>query len=170
MSSAGVFAAGGLVGTLNGGATTSQVTNSYWDTSTSGQASSAAGTGMATASLQGALPAGFNDGNWAVLTSPVASYPYPTGIFTSAPQVVTGTAYSGINVDPIAGEIIVGQANGTSFGETVTGANGVYYFLLQNGTIPAANGQVLVSSVSGGVNYSAGERVCRQCRRLGRRR
>ncbi len=125
---------------------------------------------MATASLQGALPAGFNDGNWAVLTSPVASYPYPTGIFTSAPQVVTGTAYSAINVDPIAGEIIAGQVNGTSFGETVTGANGVYYFLLQNGTIPAANGQVIVSSVSGGVNYSAGERVRRQCRRLGRQR
>ncbi len=153
VSGTGAFAAGGLVGTLSG-ATTSQVTNSYWDTSTSGQSTSAAGTGMATAALQGALPAGFNDGNWAVLTSPVPSYPYLTAIFATTPEVVTGTAYSAINVNPIEGELIAGQANGTSFGETVTGADGVYYFLLQNGTIPAANGQVLVSSVTGGVNYT----------------
>src|SRR6185312_10213966 len=62
---------GGLIGVLaNGGI----VTNSYWDTSTSGTTVSAAGTGRTTAQLQSMLPAGFDAGTWAI--SKMLSYPF----------------------------------------------------------------------------------------------
>jgi hypothetical protein len=63
---------GGLAADVFGGAS---VTNSYWDTETTGQATSAAGTGMTTAQLRGALPTGFGS-SWGI-TAPL-SYPFLT--------------------------------------------------------------------------------------------
>lgn len=55
--------AGGLIGFVN--PTGTAVTNSYWDTQTSGQSTSAAGTGLTTAQLQsGTLPNGFDPTVW----------------------------------------------------------------------------------------------------------
>ncbi len=51
---------GGLIGANSG-----TVTNSYWDTDTSGQSTSAGGSGLTSAQLQsGALPAGFDPAIW----------------------------------------------------------------------------------------------------------
>jgi hypothetical protein len=49
------------------------ITNSYWDTETSGQAASAAGTGLTTAQLRAQLPAGFG-APWAITKT--RSYPF----------------------------------------------------------------------------------------------
>lgn len=52
---------GGLVGTLS---QTTAVNNSYWNTTTSGRATSQGGTGLTTAAMQAALPTGFSSGSW----------------------------------------------------------------------------------------------------------
>jgi hypothetical protein len=61
---------GGLVAVnaLNG--TTGTVTNSYWDTQTSGQQSSDGGTGMTTKQLASGLPTGFDPAVWTILPDP----------------------------------------------------------------------------------------------------
>jgi hypothetical protein len=73
---------GGLVATTSGSPT---VTDSYWDAQTSGQTTSGGGlgTGMTTAQLRAALPAGFGNA-WAI--TPTYSYPFlndPAFDFTS---------------------------------------------------------------------------------------
>src|SRR4029079_14648215 len=60
---------GGLVATTSGSPT---VTHSYWDTQTSGQVTSVAGTGLTTSQLRAALPAGFGNAWWFT-----ESYSYP---------------------------------------------------------------------------------------------
>jgi hypothetical protein len=50
------------------------VTNAYWDTQTTGQATSNAGTGMTTAQLRAALPTGFDPAIWGI--TPNLSYPF----------------------------------------------------------------------------------------------
>lgn len=60
------------------------VTNSYWNTQTSGQSTSAAGTGLTTAQLAGGLPVGFDPTIWS--TSP-GSYPFLSGQPSSGPIV-----------------------------------------------------------------------------------
>ncbi|MGB7258573.1 MAG: hypothetical protein WBD48_10905, partial [Pseudolabrys sp.] len=63
---------GGLIGVVSGGAT---ATNSYWDTGTTGQATSAGGgTGKTTTQLRAAVPAGFNTSTWAI--NKTLSYPF----------------------------------------------------------------------------------------------
>lgn len=55
------FTGGGLIQHVSNGS----ITNSYWDVQSSGQSSSAAGTGLSTADLQsGALPTGFDPTIW----------------------------------------------------------------------------------------------------------
>jgi hypothetical protein len=71
---------GGLVGAVMN---TPTVTESYWDKTTSGLATSAAGTGRTTAQLRNALPAGFVLG-WGISKS--LSYP-----FLSDPDTFTST-------------------------------------------------------------------------------
>jgi filamentous hemagglutinin family protein len=51
---------GGLIG-FNSGTT---ITNGFWNTQTSGQSTSAGGTGLSTAQLQAALPTGFSSSTW----------------------------------------------------------------------------------------------------------
>jgi len=57
---------------LSGAAGT--VTSSYWDIRSTGQPASAGGTGLTTAQLTAALPAGFDPGIWTI--NPAQSYPY----------------------------------------------------------------------------------------------
>ncbi len=64
---------GGLVGFATCCATT---TNAYWDTQTSGQATSDSGTGQTTAQLKTGLPAGFNPTIWGINPIVNAGYPY----------------------------------------------------------------------------------------------
>ncbi|HEY6256047.1 MAG TPA: S8 family serine peptidase, partial [Xanthobacteraceae bacterium] len=72
---------GGLVAKSRG-----TVTNSYWDTETSGQSSSAGGTGMTTAQLASGLPPGFDPNVWTILPDP--SYPYFPWQTSNIPAVV----------------------------------------------------------------------------------
>ena len=60
---------GGLVGFNDG-----TVTTSYWDIQTSGQTTSAGGTGLTTAQLQSGLPTGFSATVWTI--NPGNGYPY----------------------------------------------------------------------------------------------
>jgi filamentous hemagglutinin family protein len=50
------------------------ITNSYWNTQTSGQNSSAGGTGMTSQQLASGLPTGFSSDIWTILADP--SFPY----------------------------------------------------------------------------------------------
>jgi hypothetical protein len=60
---------GGLVGVASG-----SVLNSYWDVNTSGQMTSAGGTGLSTAQLRSTLPVGFDPATWAI--NRALSYPF----------------------------------------------------------------------------------------------
>ena len=75
---------GGLIGTATG---TPSVTNSYYDTQTTGQSGSAGGTGLTTAQLTSGLPAGFDPAIWGggggaypfLLNNNPLGAPVPTG-------------------------------------------------------------------------------------------
>lgn len=115
---------GGLIGTLTD--VNQTVTNSYWDTQTTGQAASAGGLGLGqtTAQLQGALPAGFGGAVWgrqAADTYPYLNWRFPNGILAPSGFVrdAAGAAVAGEPVRLAAG-------GGASYGAN-SGANGYYY-------------------------------------------
>ena len=56
--------------------TTGTATNSYWDTQTTGQSTSAGGTGQTSAQLVNVIPNGFATGAW---TTSAGSYPFLAG-------------------------------------------------------------------------------------------
>ena len=132
---------GGLVGTNLGA-----VTDGYWDTGTTGQMSSGAGTPETTAQLQSLTLATAlaNPANWGIVSG--ISYPYLASQFpTGTPQVVAGTVFNDLGVTPAGAGItvngLVGGAALTSTltgGAVATGANGYYYYLLAPNTIPAS--------------------------------
>jgi len=63
------------------------ITNSYWNTETSGQASSAGGTGMTSKQLAQGLPGGFDPAVWTILPDP--SFPYfPWAPASTIPNIV----------------------------------------------------------------------------------
>jgi filamentous hemagglutinin family protein len=63
------------------------ITSSYWNTETSGQPSSAGGTGMTSVQLAQGLPPGFDPNVWTILPDP--SFPYfPWAPFSTIPNVV----------------------------------------------------------------------------------
>jgi filamentous hemagglutinin family protein len=68
----GVIKTGGLIGETNSNSGAITI-NSYWDTQTTGVATSAGGTGLTTAQLQGTLPTGFSAAIWGTGTG---LYPY----------------------------------------------------------------------------------------------
>ena len=112
---------GGLVGTING--TLQSVTNGYWDTQTTGQATSAAGTGLTTAQLQGTLPAGFTAPVWGTQAGayPYLTWRYPTGVLAVSGFVTTAAGAR------LPGQAVRLAAGGSLSYQTNTGANGYYY-------------------------------------------
>jgi filamentous hemagglutinin family protein len=137
-SGAGAFV-GGLVGNDFG-----TVATSYWDTQTTGQPTSAGGsgaTGLLTSQLQGALPTGF------VSVSPWATgaglYPYLTTSFPTGVQAISGFAYKdAAGATPLASgaagaAYVSADASGVSFGSATTGANGYYYLFAAKGSAPS---------------------------------
>jgi filamentous hemagglutinin family protein len=144
---------GGLVGASSGGGV---VLNSYWDTQTTGRATSVGGTGLTTAQLQGtttvALGAAFTGG---AAGGTAGLYPYLASAFPGGLQAVSGTAYK--NAGSIAaasstsGLVFVGLTlDGTAQTAVATGANGYYYFALPAGTI-APSGTVLLATTTANV-------------------
>jgi hypothetical protein len=116
--------------------------NLYYDSTTSGMSTDAAGvggtgpaTGLATASLLGALPhANFATGTWGTGTD---LYPYLKAIYgSSAPQAISGYAYlaDGTTKAVKAQVGIYGNGYLLNGGTMTTGANGFFYELLANTT------------------------------------
>ncbi|WP_165825242.1 YDG domain-containing protein [Rhodopseudomonas palustris] len=139
---------GGLIAKMGAGT----VTNSYWDTQTSGLSTSDGGTGVTTATLQAALPSGWNTATWGIIAG--VSYPFLKSFWSGTPQVVSGTAYTNNGVTPASGGNVAVMVNGAAVGSASAGANGYYNVLLAPGTI-GSNSQ-LVSFTSGtnaGVSY-----------------
>ena len=121
----GAGSRGGLIGNIVGVLQT--ITTSYWDTQTTGIATSAGtgATGLTTAQLQGALPAGFVPGTWGTQAN---AYPFLSWRFPAGVLAVSGFTRGA--ADP--GTLLVGEAvrvatGGTASYQTNSGANGYYY-------------------------------------------
>ena len=98
-------ARGGLVASIfNSG----PVTNSYWDKSTSGQGSSAGGTGLTTAQLKAALPADFITSRWGITRT--VSYP-----FLINPAAFRSTLATTVNANRIFTFLPIGQLDTTEY-------------------------------------------------------
>jgi len=141
---------GGLIGT-NGG--TGNITNSYWDTQTSGQSTSADGVGKTTAQLQSALQSGFSGSTWGIIagdgSAANGSYPYLKGIYSSTPRVISGYMPGGsASATGLSGTSVKLSYAGSVIDTFSTGDNGFYYFLESNGTV-ANNNPFLVYLDSG---------------------
>ncbi len=123
------------------------ITDSYWDTQTSGVTLSGAGTGVTTGQLMGSLPAGFSSSAWGTGADllPYLLWQYPNG----APQAISGYAYKNDGTTPLAPTVeyptsVSALVNGVSESPVGTYADGFYYFLLAPGTIPSSGAGVLV--------------------------
>ncbi len=130
---------GGLVGYNYSSGT---VSNSYWDTETTGRSSSSGGgTALTTAQLQdGSSASGL--GSAFTLTSGL--YPYLTSFFPDGVQAISGTAYKDAGTTVAAsgssGAVTVTAiAGGTTFGTATTGANGYYYIFAAAGTFSSGD-------------------------------
>jgi filamentous hemagglutinin family protein len=139
---------GGLVGQQSdsGG-----VTDSYWDTQTSGIGTDNAGAlPLTTAQIQGkfANMTGFAGPTWATGTG---LFPYLSWQFSGTPQAISGIAYSNGGGSVLQGGTVSGLLDGNALGTASTGANGYYYLLAAPGTISAGNHALLVDSSANGV-------------------
>lgn len=123
---AGAGTAGGLVGRSTPAANAPiSVTQSYWDTQTSGRTTSAGGTGQSTAQLQGTLPAGFDGAVWRTQAN---AYPFLAWRFPNGVLAISGTALAAADPGtPLVGAPISIQAGGTAALTTQSNANGTYY-------------------------------------------
>jgi hypothetical protein len=139
--------AGGLV-TINSGVTT----DSYWDTQTSGQPSSAGGTGLTTAQLQNGaatgLGAAFSGGTGGL-------YPYLTNFFPNGVQAVSGTALTSGGTATSGAQLGVYSGGTLLTGVTTSaGANGYFYEIVAAGTLAgnAKFGAMLTLAGAGSVS------------------
>jgi filamentous hemagglutinin family protein len=141
---------GGLIGADGGGT----LTNSYWDTQTSGQATSAGGVGQTTAQLQAQLPSGFDSAIWSQVTG--QSFPYLKWQFANAPEVIGGTVYTSIGGSIVVGGHVAGFENGVSVGSATTGANGYYQILVAPNSINNADLYTYLTSGPAGNSAATG--------------
>ena len=144
-----VSATAGSTGVVMGGVvgdntTSSGIAASYFDTSTTNQASGAGGmasagtVGETTAQLQGAMPTGFDPAVW---STGAGLYPYLTSFFPNGVQAITTTALAADGVTPAAGGQVAFYAGGAQLGvggTTSVGADGYVYQALAAGSVPAA--------------------------------
>ena len=117
---------GGLIGVMDVDGGT--VTNSYWDTQTSGLSASDGGTGKTTAQLQGTLPSGFDPSVWFT-----GSSMYPS--FSPGNQKISGYVFDSASA-PLAGATVTIYKSGSSLGSAASvGANGYYYITVGADTV-----------------------------------
>jgi len=141
----------GAVGTLTAGS----ISNIYWNTQTSGQSSSAAGTGLTTAQMMDqANFTGFDfSSTWGIIEG--KSYPYLQQFYASTPRVISGSSTIGAGQ---AIQLIKNGSNlansGLSNGTTTTGANGFYYFLESNGVIADSDKIIVANSANNAYSLS----------------
>ena len=110
--------------------TATVVSNSYWDTQTTGQTTSAnGGSGRTTAQLQSALPSGFDTAIWG---GGGGLYPYMKAF--GVPKPITGFAYQA-NGSASKGATVTFFTDGVQRASVIAGANGYYYYANQ-GAVP----------------------------------
>jgi filamentous hemagglutinin family protein len=128
---------GGLVGIDSG-----TISNSYWNITTSGQPSSAGGTGLTTAEIlqQGSFSGWDFASEWTIFEG--SSSPYLQ--WQGTPGIINGT---GNLVGATVGIVING--NLVSFGST--GSDGTIYFLLPEGALSTGD-NLLLYNVGGGAS------------------
>jgi filamentous hemagglutinin family protein len=134
-------------------------TDSYWDTQTSGQATSNGGIGVTTSQLLSKLPTGFDPSVWGTghQLFPYFLWQYPNG----TPQAISGLAFKDggetilaptTTSQPYVSALVDGQ----NVGQSDIYANGFYYLLLAPGTISGSGSGVLAyttaNSTSGATN------------------
>ena len=128
---------GGLAGHFIG-----TISNSYWDTTTSGIASIGVGdgtgtgapVGMTRTALQnGSLPTGFSSTLWATDSG---LYPYLKSLFPTGMQSISGTAHD-ITGALLSAATLAVYIDGTQVGDTTaaSGADGYYYLMATPGTV-----------------------------------
>ena len=152
-----INASGGtVVGGFVGEDLTHEITDSYWDMSTSGiGATQGAGnvmndsgiTGETTGGLQGTLPGGFLNTVW---STGAGLYPYLSWQFTGTPQAISGKVFSGSTA--LTGENVGLLVDGTAVAPAIdmtSGANGYYYLLLAPGTISGSGSDIVAYLTSG---------------------
>ncbi|MBB5048425.1 filamentous hemagglutinin family protein [Rhodopseudomonas rhenobacensis] len=148
--------AGGVVGFNDG-----SVTDTFWDTLTSGRSVGiAAGgdltgvTGLTTAQLQGTttatLGAAFSGG---AASGTAGLYPYLVSLFPGGVQAISGIAYqdagSTVAASGANGAVQVGlTVGGVAQAPVTTGANGYYYFAVPMGSISSAGTLVLTTTAA----------------------
>jgi filamentous hemagglutinin family protein len=130
---------GGLVGSNSG-----TVTNSYWDSQTSGLATSSGGTSKTTAELQQALQTGFSGSTWGIIAgnglAANGSYPYLLSFNSSTPRVISGFAPGGsASATGLGGTTVKLAYSGANIDTAYTSVNGFYYFLENNGVVANSN-------------------------------
>jgi len=92
------------------------VIDSYWDKSTTGQGSSAAGTGLTTGQLKAALPAGFITKRWWITET--VSYP-----FLRNPNIFRSTLATTVNDNRLFAFLPIGQLDLTEYARAAPHAN-----------------------------------------------
>ncbi|MEN7538773.1 filamentous hemagglutinin N-terminal domain-containing protein, partial [Aurantiacibacter flavus] len=116
---------GGLIGLLGAG---TSVNNSYWDSETTGQTTSAGGsTALTTAQFQsGSLPSGFDGSTWATGSG---LYPYLSFFFPDGVQAVSGTVTNadGTTAALASVGLSLNGVNPSLYGSVQAGANGYFY-------------------------------------------
>ena len=95
---------GGLIGA---NAVTTTVVSSYWDTITTGRATSAGGTGEITSALQSTLPGGFTPADWSVGPGVYPSFVYQSGSSGWVGVWIAGPHYA----NPISNIVNFGAVN-----------------------------------------------------------
>lgn len=142
--STGAVIGSGLVGGLIGyaGENPAVVTNSYWDTSLSGQAGSDGGMGLSAEVLRsGQLPAGFSPDIWSATPGEA-----PSLRRTDAPNVLW--QLEGHFVDGASGVMVWAMIDGEVVGTGVSQADG--QFLLDISVERPDSGQIVLFAESGG--------------------
>lgn len=149
----GTGVAGGLVAVGVG-----TVTNSYWNTDTSGQSTSNGGTGLTNAQMLTSTSSSFSGFDFSSVWSfiPGTSYPYLTSIFTTTPTVFSGT-YTDSSGNVKTGSTLDFAANDALIGSVATGANGFYYLMLPSTNFSSTTAVVVFSPGSSGTTFGAAE-------------
>ena len=106
---------GGLAGLVDPSA--GAVTNAYWDTLTSGQATSAVGTARTTTQLRAVLPVGFAGPNWG--DTPTVSYPF----LARANMTFWSTLATTVKTNRVYTFLPIGQLDLTQYAAAVSHAN-----------------------------------------------
>jgi filamentous hemagglutinin family protein len=152
------YSTGVVVGTIQGGfagKNLGTITNSYWNTTTSGLATSAGGTGLTTAQMK--AQANFSDWNFSTVWDIIEGTSYPYLQVQGTPSVITGTSNLG------SAQLIQVVVNGVLAGSGTTGSDGSLYLILRDGGFSVGD-DILLYNIGGGASaanavYLAGSNV-----------